>query len=65
MRSVQEIKDLLSSHKNRLFQNYTIKSMAIFCSYSRMEQKDTSDLDILIEFYDKVGIRFIDLAEEL
>jgi predicted nucleotidyltransferase len=65
MRSVQEIKDLLSSHKNRLFQNYTIKSMAIFGSYSRMEQKDTSDLDILIEFYDKVGIRFIDLAEEL
>jgi predicted nucleotidyltransferase len=39
--------------------------MAIFGSYSRRENKDTSDLDILIEFSDKIGIRFIDLAEEL
>jgi len=39
--------------------------MAIFGSYSRKEQNDTSDLDILVEFYGKVGIRFIDLAEEI
>ena len=39
--------------------------MAIFGSYSRREQSDSSDLDILVEFSDKVGVRFIDLAEEL
>jgi len=65
MRSLQEIRSVLSSHRNRLFHDYPIKSMAIFGSYSRKEQNDTSDLDILVEFYGKVGIRFIDLAEEI
>ncbi len=39
--------------------------MAIFGSYSRREQNDASDLDILVEFSDKIGIRFIDLADDL
>ena len=39
--------------------------MAIFGSYSRREQNDSSDLDILVEFSDKIGIRFIDLADDL
>ena len=39
--------------------------MAIFGSYSRKEQNDSSDLDILVEFSDKIGVIFIDLAEEL
>ena len=65
MRTLQEIKNTLSSHKNRLFRDYPIKSMAIFGSYSRKEQNDTSDLDILVEFSDRIGIRFIDLADDL
>ena len=65
MRSLQEIKSTLSNHKSRLFKDYPIKSMAIFGSYSRREQNDSSDLDILVEFSDKIGIRFIDLAEDL
>ena len=65
MRTLQEIKNTLSSHKNRLFKDYLIKSMAIFGSYSRKEQNDLSDIDILVEFSDKIGIRFIDLAEDL
>lgn len=39
--------------------------MAIFGSYLRKEQKDSDDIDILAEFSDKIGIRFVDLAEEL
>ena len=39
--------------------------MAIFGSYSRKEQNDSSDLDILVEFSDKIGIRFVDLADDL
>jgi uncharacterized protein len=65
MKTLQEIKSTLSSHKSRLFNDYPIKSMAIFGSYSRKEQKDTSDLDILVEFSDKIGIRFVDLADDL
>ena len=65
MRTLQEIKSTLSNHKNRLFHDYPIKSMAIFGSYSRKEQNDTSDLDILVEFSESIGVRFIDLAEDL
>ena len=65
MKTLQEIKHTLGKHKKRLFNDYPIKSMAIFGSYSRREQNDSSDLDILVEFSDKIGIRFIDLADDL
>ncbi|MFP9100029.1 nucleotidyltransferase family protein [Flavobacterium sp. RHBU_24] len=65
MNTLQEIQSVLVSHKQRLFREYPIKSLAIFGSYSRNEQKTDSDLDVLIEFSGKIGIRFIDLAEEI
>lgn len=65
MKTLQEIKSTLNSHKNRLFNDYPLKSMAIFGSYSREQQNDTSDLDILVEFSGNIGIRFIDLADDL
>lgn len=65
MKSLQEIKASLSEHKHHLFQEYPIKSMAIFGSYSRKEQNEKSDLDLMVEFYDKIGIRFVDLADEI
>ena len=65
MRTLQEIQFTLGNHKSQLFNDYPIKSMAIFGSYSRKEQNDSSDLDILVEFSGKIGVRFIDLAEDL
>jgi len=44
---------------------YPIKSIAIFGSYARKQQSDKSDLDLLVEFDGKIGIRFIDLADEI
>jgi predicted nucleotidyltransferase len=65
MKSLQEIKSILSHHKQDLYNEYPIKSMAIFGSYSRQENHTNSDLDLLVEFNGKIGIRFVDLAEEL
>jgi len=65
MKSLKEIKSTLSNHKDQLFADYPIKSLAIFGSYSRNEQNRESDLDLIVEFYGKIGIRFIDLADEL
>ncbi len=65
MKTLQDIKSILSIHKHYLFSNYPIKSLAIFGSYARKEQNEESDLDIVVEFNDKIGMRFIDLAEEL
>jgi uncharacterized protein len=65
MRSIKDFKKILSINKDRIFNEYSIKSMAIFGSFSREEENEKSDLDILVEFDGKIGIRFIDLAEEL
>jgi len=65
MATLNEIKLKLSDHRKRLFRDYPLKSMAIFGSYSRRDHTEMSDLDILVEFTDKIGIQFVDLAEEI
>ena len=65
MKSLQEIKATLNKNKNYLFSEYPIKSIAIFGSYARKQQNSESDLDLMVEFNGKIGIRFIDLADEL
>ena len=65
MKTLQEIKNKLGNHKRHLFKDYPIKSLAIFGSYSRKEQTENSDVDILVEFNGRIGIRFIDLADEI
>lgn len=65
MKSLQEVKLALSKSKPHLFSEYPIKSIAIFGSYARKEQNDKSDLDLIIEFNGNIGIRFIDLANEI
>jgi predicted nucleotidyltransferase len=65
MKTLRDIELILGKHKQHLFSEYPIKSLAIFGSYARKEQKEESDLDLLVEFNDKIGLRFIDLANEL
>ena len=48
-----------------LYVKYPIKSLAIFGSYSRNEHTNLSDVDLLVDFNERIGIRFIDLADEL
>jgi hypothetical protein len=61
----EEILLTLKSIKSNLLDRYPIASLALFGSYSRDEQSETSDIDILVEIDGKIGSRFIDLAEEL
>lgn len=65
MKTLRDIELTLGKHKQHLFSKYPIKSLAIFGSYARREQNEESDLDIIVEFNDKIGLRFVDLAEEL
>jgi predicted nucleotidyltransferase len=65
MKTLHEIKSILEKEKINLFQKYPIKSLGIFGSYVRDEQTSLSGMDLLVEFDDKIGSRFIDLAEEL
>jgi predicted nucleotidyltransferase len=65
MTSLTEIKNTLKSNKQRLTEKYGLSFMAIFGSYGRGQQTETSDIDILVDFQKPIGIEFIDLAIEL
>lgn len=65
MDSFTDIKNKLQVQKKELFEKYPIKTLAIFGSYSRNEQKPNSDLDLMVEFHSRVGSEFIELADEL
>ncbi len=65
MKNFNQIKSKLEIHKKVLFEKYPIKDLAIFGSYARNEQKEASDLDLMVEFHSRVGSEFIELADEL
>lgn len=65
MKNFNQIKSKLEIHKKELFEKYPIKELAIFGSYARNEQKEASDLDLMVEFHSRVGSEFIELADEL
>ena len=65
MKSLAEIKTILQGQKKDLFKKYRIKSLAIFGSVARNENSAISDLDLLVEFNENIGIRFIDLANQI
>ncbi len=65
MRNLEEIKSKLKNHKEILFSSYPLKSLAIFGSFSRNDNRQDSDVDLLVDFSEPIGIRFIDLADEI
>ena len=65
MKTLEEIKGIIARHKGNLGQKYKVKKIGIFGSYARGEQKEVSDVDILVEFEEPVGFGFIHLADFL
>lgn len=65
MKSISEIKLLLLSNKPDLMKKYSLKSLALFGSFVRDEATENSDLDILVEFDNPIGLEFVLLADEL
>ena len=68
MKDLKEIKKILMEHKEELKRKYKVKEIGIFGSFVRGELKETSDVDILVEFEDgaKIGLlKFINLENYL
>ena len=65
MKSLEELKEIINSHRKELENKYYVKSIAIFGSYTRNEQTSESDVDILVEFSRPVGLLFVHLADYL
>jgi len=56
MRKLQDIEAKLKENKDLLSERFNVKEIGIFGSFVRGEQKETSDLDILVEFEGGVSL---------
>jgi predicted nucleotidyltransferase len=66
MKTFEEIKKVLQKHREEFREQYGLKEIGIFGSYVKGEQKEKSDLDILIELEKPIGfVRFMRLENAL
>jgi len=58
--------DCLKEHISELREQYLVDRLGVFGSFARGEANEESDVDILVEFTEMVGIfHFIDLQDHL
>jgi uncharacterized protein len=62
MTELSKVKEILQAHKPYLYQEYGVTEIGVFGSYVRGEQKDSSDLDILVTLTDPPRISLLGLV---
>lgn len=66
VKSLEDVKEIMAQNEHELRSKYKVKKIGIFGSYIRGEQRKNSDLDILVEFYEPIGLfKFMELEEHL
>ncbi len=66
MARFKEIKAVLAKHKPEIQKKFKVKEIGVFGSTTRGEHKKTSDVDVLVEFSEPVGLfEFMDLEDYL
>ncbi|MEM3393913.1 MAG: nucleotidyltransferase family protein [Candidatus Methanomethylicia archaeon] len=65
MSNIEEIKRILADYKENIREKYGVIIIGIFGSYVRGEEKETSDIDILIEIEKPIGLKFFELWDGL
>lgn len=66
MKDLTDIEEIINRHKKELDAKFKVKRIGIFGSYVRKQQRKKSDIDILVEFKEPVGLfEFMDLEEYL
>ena len=64
--SIPYFKNRLQLLKPDLKEKFKVKTIGLFGSYAKGEQKEKSDLDILVDFYEPISLfRFIELEDFL
>ena len=61
----QKIIRLINQNIEKLKQRYPIKSIALYGSYARGEQDSSSDIDLLVDFTQPIGMEIIDLTLDM
>jgi predicted nucleotidyltransferase len=65
MKTIQEIQRILKEHKEEIREKYGIVIVGVFGSYARGEQKESSDVDIIVELERPIGLKFYELWDYL
>ena len=61
-RDIQKIKEIINQNKKLLEQTYKVKNIGIFGSYAKGYTHKSSDIDILVDFYEIPDMfRFMEL----
>ena len=63
MTDLNSIKQILTQLKPELTNKYHVSSIGLFGSIVRDDFNSNSDIDIIVDFSNPIGIEFIDLAE--
>ena len=60
-----EVKNILTNLKPEFSKKYAVNTLGLFGSIVRDDYTKDSDIDIIVTFSKRVGMEFIDLANEL
>ena len=62
---LEDVRRILAEARIDLFRRYPLRRLAIFGSIVRGDAGPESDIDVLVEFSEPVGLEIVDLAMEL
>jgi len=66
MKHIEEIQTIIRQHKSELAERFGVSEIGVFGSVVRGEERDDSDVDVLVEFNRPVTLfEFIDLETYL
>ena len=65
MKDLYSIKKILTELKPELEKNFHVSSIGIFGSVARNESSSESDVDIVVDFDQPIGISFIECGSEV
>lgn len=65
MKTKEEVLRILRQEKPELVRRYGVKRLALFGSYARDDQREDSDVDILVEVDPSIGLGFVELADRI
>lgn len=61
MKTRADIIDIINEIKPELRSRFKVKNIGIFGSYARGEEKENSDVDILVELEEPLGLDLVEL----
>ena len=65
MKTREEIEETLKRFKPILREKFKVKEIGFFGSFVRGDESETSDVDVLVDFFEPIGWEYIDFKEFL